>query len=144
MNKFLTYDPGALPTREAPVPGEEIFVQLAGLPPAKKRGASLRNPTHPRYEAFVALRNAAARAMEGRGWYFGPIGLNLVVYDDVSIDWFGLNEYLGGVMDSLDGSSGQRFTYLPVVYEDDCQVTDTRVAFKTAKKPSYDLTVTFL
>jgi hypothetical protein len=33
-----------------------------------------------------------------------------------------LLDYVGGVMDALDGSHGQGFTYLPIVYQDDGQV----------------------
>jgi len=47
-------------------------------------------------------------------------------------------------MDTLDGSSGVHFTYLPIVYEDDCQVSDGRTKFIRAESPRYELKVTFL
>ena len=144
MNRYLPYNPGNLPIKNSPFPGEEIFIELEGLPPCKKRGASLRNPKHPRYDAFVALRSAATKAMNGRAWYFGAVGIDLILYDNEEIDWWQQNDYLGGIMDTLDGSSGHHFTYLPIVYEDDCQVSDTRTEFILSDKPRYELRVRFL
>jgi len=34
----------------------------------------------------------------------------------------GLVDYVGGIEDTLDGSHGFTFTYLPIVFQDDCQV----------------------
>lgn len=60
--------------------------------------------------------------MAGRCWYFGRIQLDLRIYGAYPPDGPCLNDYLGGVFDTLDGSSGSSFTYLPIVYEDDRQV----------------------
>jgi hypothetical protein len=81
--------------------------------------------------------------MAGRAWYFGPVGLRLTVFGPASADRWSLNEYLGGIMDTLDGSSGQTFTYLPIVFEDDCQVADARAEWIESRQTSYRLEVIF-
>ncbi len=144
MKEHLPYNPGSLPTRSAPNLGEEIHIIQSGLPPCKRRGSSLRNPSHPRYNAFVALRNAATKAMDGRAWYFGPVSINLVIYCNQDTERWGLNEYLDGIMDTLDGSSGIHFTYLPIVFEDDSQVSEAKTSYSKSKNESYDLKIVFL
>jgi len=81
--------------------------------------------------------------MAGRAWYFGPVGLRLIVFGPTSLDRWRLNDYLGGIADTLDGSSGQTFTYLPIVFEDDCQVCDAQTKWVKSSKDSYRLKVTF-
>ena len=144
MTSFLPYNPGNLPTRSGPRPGDKIKVKLSGLPPAKRRGASLRNPSHPRYQTFVDLREAAEKEMDGRAWYFGPVKLDLIIRSPQEMKYWEIIEYVGGIMDTLDGSSGVHFTYLPIVYEDDCQVAmgDSRHEF--ADQESYEIEITFL
>lgn len=118
----LPYNPGVLPTLPAPAAGERIAIRVDGLPPYKDSSHSIRNVTHPRYASFAALRNAATAAMNGRAWFFGPIRLSLTIYAPSLPSSRGSIDYLGGVMDTLDGSSGTTFTYLPIVFADDCQV----------------------
>ena len=115
----LPYDPGSLPTRPAPLPGEMLVLEVSGLPPHKDRSRSIRNPTHPRYQSFVDLRRAAAREMNGRAWFRGPVGLTLEIRSHASELEYSVIDYVGGIMDTLDGSHGRMFTYLPIVYEDD-------------------------
>ena len=55
-----------------------------------------------------------------------------------------LNDYLGGVMDSLDGSHGPSFTYLPIIYEDDCRVASCRTQFVKSEEERYILLVVLL
>jgi len=64
--------------------------------------------------------------MAGRCWYFGRIHLDLRIYGPLRPDGPHLNDYLGGVFDTLDGSSGLYFTYLPIVYEDDRQIFQSK------------------
>jgi len=144
VKAILLYNPGVLPSKPGPANGEELNLCIEGLPPIKKRGISLRNPSNPRYAAFVALRAAATEAMHGRAWYFGPIRLELVIYGTREMDRWKLIEYVGGIMDTLDRSSGRQFTYLPVAYEDDCQVCDASSRFEYADEPRYELKVQFL
>lgn len=144
MNSFLPYNPGSLPTRPHPKYGDEIRIELQGLPSAKKRGSSLRNPKLPRYQSFVDLRSAATRQMDGRVWYFGAIQLDIIIHSPQELDYWKLLEYIGGVMDTLDGSSGVHFTYLPIVYEDDCQVTIGNTRHEISDRESYELKITFL
>ena len=143
MSNFLPYDPGLLPTRPAPAPGETLLLGVPGVPPIKTVGQSLRNQGHPQYSWFVILREAATRAMAGRAWYFGPVGLYLTIFGPSSLDRWSLNDYLGGIMDTLDGSSGQTFTYLPIVFEDDCQVCACQARWIESSESSYRLEVTF-
>lgn len=67
----LPYDPGVIPSKSAPSPGDTITIEAEGLPPYKDISRSIRNITHPRYDAFVALRKAATVAMNGRGLLHG-------------------------------------------------------------------------
>jgi len=144
MSDTQAYDPGRLPIKRAPSPGESITIELGGLPPYKDASRSIRNPSHPRYPSFKALRDAAMQAMAGRACYRGPVQLSLVLRANEVHPRRRLLDYIGGVMDTLDGSHGPTFTYLPIVYEDDCQVclTDGRVV--PADRQSYRLDVVFL
>jgi hypothetical protein len=51
---------------------------------------------------------------------------------------------MSGIMDALDGSSGPTFTYLPIVYQDDCQVAKSSFQFEQADQERYRLVVEFL
>jgi hypothetical protein len=123
---LLPYDPGTLPTRPAPRTGDVIRIDVEGLPPAKTIRQSIRNANHPKYESFVLLRREATAAMAGRAWVFGPVAVNITLLGR-SNDGASLVDYMAGVMDTLDGGSGPTFTYLPIVFEDDCQVVRSEV-----------------
>lgn len=141
---FLPYDPGALPIAASPAAGELLVIELAGLPPYKEIRRSIRNPTHPRYNSFVALRTAATRAMAGRAWHFGAIRLALTIYAPRLQDGCSVSDYMSGIMDTLGGSSGPAFTYLPIVYQDDCQIAETSSRFEQTNEPRYRLVIEFL
>lgn len=136
-------DPGNLPTAPPPVAGERISLSIPDLPPRKERHRSLRNPRHPHYDRFLRLRVAATEAMAGRQWFCGAIALDLVIFSP-SILPHHLNDYLGGVMDTLDGSHGAYFTYLPIVYQDDCQVVAASSELRPAAEYRYTLGVSFV
>lgn len=140
----LPYDPGQLPTRPAPAAGEVLNISVEGFPPYKDNRKSIRNRNHPRHGDFKALRNAASKAMEGRAWTFGPVRLDLTVYAPSLPPGASLLDYLGGVMDTLDGSSGDTFTFLPIVYEDDCQVVTSTMRVVESEPVRYTVGVTFL
>ena len=143
MSNFLSYDPGSLPKRPAPAAGETLLIEISGVPPIKSRRQSIRNKMHPQYPCFMTLRRAATKAMAGRAWYFGPVALDLTVCGPLLLDRWNLNDYLGGIMDALDGSSGRTFTYLPVVFQDDCQVLEFRGRWLERRNTSYRLQVIF-
>jgi hypothetical protein len=141
---ILPYNPGAMPKAVAPTKGDHIAFDVKGLPPYKQIRQSVRNVNHPRYDSFVALRTAATRAMRGRAWYFGPIGLDLIIYAPRLHEGCSVRDYASGIMDTLDGSCGSTFTYLPMVYQDDCQVVDGESRFVTAEEERYRLEIRFL
>ena len=143
MPEFLPYDPGVLPTKHAPLPGEGFELQVDGLPPRKNRNRSLRNIAHPFYDRFVRLRAAAIEAMDGRAPYRGIVGLELTMHCAERLHYDELIEFMGGVMDTLDGSHGPTFTYLPIVYEDDCQVSMGNIAIHPSSDEFYRLQVAF-
>ena len=143
MPDFLPYDPGVLPTQHAPQAGEGFELAMEGLPPRKNRSRSIRNTTHPYYDRFVRLRASAIHAMDGRAPYRGIVGLELTMSCKEQFRWDALTEFMGGVMDTLDGSHGSTFTYLPIVYEDDCQVSMGNIATQPSKDEFYKLKVTF-
>jgi hypothetical protein len=141
--KFLSYDPGVLPTRPAPIPGEQLLLKVAGLPPVKTVWRSIRNQNHPQHHCFQKLRTTATHGMAGRAWYGGPVALDLKIFAIAPMDRWVLNDYVGGVMDTLDGSSGCTFTYLPIAFEDDCQVCKVRSSWHKGKVISYSLLIRF-
>jgi hypothetical protein len=51
---------------------------------------------------------------------------------------------MSGIMDTLDGAHAPSFTYLPIVYQDDCQVASSHFCFKRAANTFYDVEVVFL
>jgi len=144
MTEFLPYDPGILPSAPPPRPGDTISVRLDGLPPYKDEHFSIRNPRHKIHARFMALRQGAIQAMSGRAPYRGAIGLDFVMHTPEFEKNRTLTDYMGGIMDALDGSHGAQFTYLPVVYEDDCQVCDGRNQFRPSTNRFYEITVQFL
>jgi len=82
--------------------------------------------------------------MSGRAPYRGAVGLDFVMHAPELDKNRSLTDYIGGIMDTLDGSHGVEFTYLPVVYEDDCQVVDGRSRFQPSTNSFYEITIRFL
>jgi hypothetical protein len=113
-------DPGVLPKYPEPKIGEKIIIEVAGEPPIKDYHFSIRNPKHRKYDSFLRLRKKAIKAMNGRKWSEGYIKMNFTFFSP-KLDR-SLNDYAGGIADTLDGSHGPSFTYLPIVYQDDCQI----------------------
>jgi len=144
MSRLLPYDPGPLPTLPAPQAGDSVEFRVTGLPPFKDTSFSIRNPKHKHYGRFVALRTAAAEAMAGRAWSHEAIGLDLEVHAPNLEAGRALVDYVGGIMDALDGSHGPRFTYLPVAYNDDCQVCAGASQFHQSQDEWYAVRIRFL
>ena len=103
----------------------------------------MRNDSSTQRPQFLALRNAAISAMAGRKWYEGPVGLGLEYYGPKPRPII-KGAYLDGVMDTLGGSHGPTFIYLPIVYLDDCQVAKVEVRYRVRDVAGYALTVAFL
>jgi hypothetical protein len=137
-------DPGPLPTKTPPKRGEKIRFNVEGLPPFKDFRSSIRNPKHRHYDRFTKLRSGAIKAMRGRSWYNGPVALRVVVYSAELDEGKRAYEYLSGVADSLDGSHGMCFTYLPIIYQDDCQMSTCIASQRDSQKPFYEVEVEFL
>ena len=139
----LIPNPGVLPTEAAPRDGQEIFLRVDGLPPYRDLHASIRNPRHRHYARFVALRHAATKAMNGRACSCGAIALSFTAHVSNFDKNKKLNDYLGGVMDTLDGSHGEYFTYLPVCFQDDCQVISARCKVIDSQEPYDEAAIRF-
>lgn len=135
-------DPGVLPTKPSPIPGEKIVINLSGLPPFKDTRFSIRNPKHPKYDSFVRLRQAAIEAMSERKWFDGAVKMTVTIFSKPLAR--SLIEYVGGIMDTLDGSHGSNFTYLPIVYQDDCQVSLGKYKFVESDEERYTVEIIFL
>ncbi len=142
--KYLPYDPGVLPTKPSPVAGKKVVMRVSGYPPYKDEHFSMRNPRHRNYNGFVRLREVAIAAMNGRAWYFGAIAMSVTLSAPRFEDGKTLSDYVMGIEDTLDGSSGRQFTYLPIVFEDDCQVVSCRNRFTKTDKVSYEVEIKFL
>ncbi len=135
-------DPGPLPSLPAPRRGETVEITVDGKPPYKDYHFSIRNPKHPKHQSFLMLRHEAIKAMAGRRWYDGPIAIAFTFYGSQLEK--ALVDYLGGIMDTLDGSHGFTFTYLPIVYQDDYQVVSGGWRFVESAETKYSLKITFL
>ena len=142
--KHLPYDPGVLPTKPSPVAGEKIVIQVSGYPPYKDEHFSMRNPRHPNYHAFVRLREASIAAMDGRAWYFGAVAMSVTLSAPSFENGKTLLDYVSGIADTLDGSSGCYFTYLPIIFEDDCQIVVSQSRFAETYNVSYRVEIEFL
>lgn len=142
--KYLPYDPGVLPTKPPPIAGQSVIIKVSGYPPYKDEHFSLRNPRHANYKAFVRLREAATAVMDGRAWYFGPVGMSVTLLAPCFENGKKLLDYVDGIQDTLDGSSGCQFTYLPIVFEDDCQVVYGSDQFVVSDITSYEIVIDFL
>jgi len=137
-------DPGVLPTKPKPKRGEKIVLRVPGLPPYKDVKFSIRNIKHRHNERFVRLRQEAIKAMAGRAWSQGAIRMRLTVFAPAFEKGKALIDYAAGVEDTLDGSHGDTFTYLPTAFQDDCQVCGSGSYFRRSKKTHYIVEVTFL
>ena len=140
---ILVPDPGVLPTKLPPRKGEKISVRVDGLPPFKDLHASIRNPTHRHHSRFVVLRNIATQAMAGRAWSTEAIALTLNIHSSYFDKNKTLTDYLSGVLDTLDGSHGESFTYLPVCFQDDCQVVSCRTRQIESSELYYEVEICF-
>jgi hypothetical protein len=132
-------DPGVIPTLPAPKVGELITINVDGLPPYKDVHFSIRNPRHPHYERFVKLRDTAVKVMNGRCWLVGPVRLRLIVFGDMMGKT--LTDYVSGIEDTLDGSHGEQFTYLLIVFQDDAQICEIESERKLSEQPHYTVIV---
>ena len=140
---YLPYDPGVVPTKAGPTAGSTLRILVTGLPPYKDRSRSIRNRSHKAHGRFILLRNAAIEAMSGRAWHFGGVRLCLTIYAEAKELERPLVDYLGGVMDTLDGSSGAPFTFLPIIFEDDCQVWNAETRLVSAIEKKYEVDIGF-
>jgi hypothetical protein len=86
----------------------------------------------------------AVGAMNGSAWYFGPVAMNVTLSAPALEKGKRLVDYIAGIQDTLDGSSGCEFTYLPIVFEDDCQVVGGRSRFVKTEKVCYEVEVEFM
>jgi hypothetical protein len=82
--------------------------------------------------------------MAGRTWSHGAIGLDLEIHAPHMEPSRALVDYVGGVMDTLDGLHRPDFTYLPIVYNDDCKVCEGRSSVHRSQDEWYSARITFL
>jgi len=82
--------------------------------------------------------------MAGRKWSDGAIALRLTLFAPSFDKGRTLPDYLAGVLDTLDGSHGFTFTYLPIVFRDDCQVCRIESLFMPKPTTEYILEIEFL
>lgn len=144
MNELLPYDHGVFPTKPPPEPGDTLLLDIEGLPPYKDTHYSIRNPKHKVFSRFAALRKFAIEAMASRAFFKGAVSLEFEMRAPSFEKGRSLMDYMGGIMDTLDGSHGLSFTYLPIMYEDDCQVCVSESRLVRDEHACYSLRVTFL
>ena len=83
-------------------------------------------------------------AMAGRAPYRGPVRLDVTIRAESLEQGKSVTDYAGGIGDALDGSHGEEFTYLPIAYEDDCQVCVCGCRLEVSADQRYEVTLTFL
>ena len=81
--------------------------------------------------------------MNGRAWVSSEVEILLTIRSPKEMSIHSRSEYLGGIMDALDGGSGFTFTYLPIVFEDDSQVSSCRIDWKKSLEASYLIQIVF-
>lgn len=81
--------------------------------------------------------------MNGRAWSCGTISLSFTAHISDFDKNKKLNDYLAGIMDTLDGSHGERFTYLPICFQDDCQVNSAQCEVVDSQEPYYEVIIRF-
>ena len=143
MLTLLPYNPGVLPNKPAPTLGDSIQFEVSGLPPIKDIRLSIRNKKHKFHHRFITLRNSAIKAMNGRAWVSSEVEILLTIRSPKEMSIHSRSEYLGGIMDALDGGSGFTFTYLPIVFEDDSQVSSCSIDWKKSLEASYLIQIVF-
>jgi len=82
--------------------------------------------------------------MNGRACYMGAVALDLVVYGPELHKGPNISDYAAGVEDTIDGSSGGTFTYLPILMQDDSQIVSLSMRYAKAEEARYCLLVKFL
>ena len=83
--------------------------------------------------------------MDGRAWTSQQIRLHTRITAPAALrERHTALGFVSGIMDSLDGSHGRSFTFLPVVYEDDCLVNGFCVQWTDHSNPAYEIDVEFL
>lgn len=143
MNKIIRESIGIIPIKPAPLKNEIIQFKVEGVPPIKQWSFSLRNIKSSQYQAFEKLRIAALAAMNERAWYEDEIILDITIYMK-DISKVSLNPYVGGIMDTLGGSHGFAFTFSPIIYQADMQVTAVTYDKKQSNIDKYSIKVTLL
>lgn len=144
MKVHLPYDPGQLPTNSEPKTGTVIEFSVNGYPPVKDTSFSIRNPKHKEYDRFTILRRVATEAMKGRAWTHSLVQILFELYAPNLESGRNIVDYLSGIMDTLDGSHGDCFTYLPIIYNDDSQVVESIGKLVQSKEVWYKLKVCIL
>ena len=73
-----------------------------------------------------------------------PFQWNLYMYAPELEENRKLLDYAAGIEDTLDGSSGSTFTYLPIIFEDDCQICNDKMRFVKSNQIKYKLSFEML
>ncbi len=139
-------DPVVIPSKPAPLAGERLTIEVEGLPPDKDRNRSIRSVRHPAYSDFIRLGEEAIKQMDGRAWFDDDVWLYvdlLVPAGTLKATGRGLLDYIGGIMDTPDGSHGPSFTYLPIAMQDDRQVRLGGWTKAEAESPHYRVVISF-
>jgi hypothetical protein len=92
----------------------------------------------------MCLRRAASEAMDGRRWTDLAISMKVCLFAPCLEKGKTILDYVSGIMDTLDGSHGPHFTYLPIVYQDDCQVSKLESRCTKAKNAYYIVDIHFI
>jgi hypothetical protein len=90
------------------------------------------------------LRQAAIDAMAGRKWYEGAVRVQLRYLSPEVGSAPALHPYLNGILDTLGGSHGPSFIYLPIVYLDDCQAVICELRGGNSLTERYEVEIEFL
>jgi hypothetical protein len=136
--------PGALPTKPSPKIGHRLTFKVDGFPPYKDFKTSIRNPRNKNHDRFLRLRKAATKAMRGRRWSDYAISLTISIFAPSLEKGMEVINYASGIFDTLGGSHGQNFTYLPIVYQDDVQAHLGEHRFHESAKTYYVIKIRFL
>lgn len=124
-----------------PTEDEEIVFEVMGLPP-KKALVPIGAKRHRHHKRFLALREAAETAMNGRAPLDGPMFLAVVLPPEEQRSESGPHEaYAEAVAESLTSINGEGCSYPAIVFIDDTQIEELMVGIKPFNDERYQVRI---
>jgi hypothetical protein len=119
-----------------------MTIKVKGIPPHKGAHFSIRNPKHANHDRFTLLRKKANEAMGKMPYSSGPIGVTIRYQRQLGSRPSA--DYVSGIFDTLGGSHGMQFHWMPIVYLDDNQIRTVNYHETDGAFDYYEIDIEFL